>query len=401
MRATLRRQTLCLFLIVSGLATVFAPCSSAQDAAKAPQPLEPVSIPLKEGIGEGWTQTVEVNSGDEPGDAYRLWVENGWFYVRSTDEHGDLDWQIKLAKLSEVGAPSIAMIREGSAFHVSSQNGRYFIRETGYLLRSVRQRSESDGAVQRDELLPERFESAGWGKVSPERQLTLSSWQDGSWFYAASGPDEQRFNCLIRLDSWREGKGGNGFRSIAGDFAQVIRGETDLWDDGELLFATRTLRSSYERELVRKKLRENLRGSVPPEIDAAQWLNSEGLKWQELEGKVVLLDFWATWCGPCVQKLPDVQALADQYADQGLVVIGIHSESGADKCPEFVETNKLTFPIAVDSGETVNRYAIDSFPSYFLIDKAGNVVDGYSAKLPDEELIQQLLNVEVGDTASE
>ena len=79
-------------------------------------------------------------------------------------------------------------------------------------------------------------------------------------------------------------------------------------------------------------------------------MNTDQLIWKDLEGKVVLLDFWATWCAPCVKKLPDVQKLSDKFADQGLVVIDIHSENDADTFAKFVVKAKLTFPIAVDTG---------------------------------------------------
>jgi thiol-disulfide isomerase/thioredoxin len=359
-------------------------------STRARNPLERL-IEVDDGFGEGWKQTVRVKSSDDPCDSYDLWVKDEWLYVRRIDENRDLDWQIKLAEVGRIGIPSISMIGEGIAFHVSSEDGRFFIRETMFLLRTVRQRSGSDGAIACRDLLPD-FESSGYGS---SRELTLSGWQNESWYYAASGPDKERCNCIVRLNPLEMRDEGNGFQSVAGDFVSMFHGRTHIWDDGELLLASRTLRASYDRELVRRKIRESLPGSVPPQIDASQWLNTDQLTWKDLEGKVVLLDFWATSCGPCVKKLPDVQKLADKYADQGLVVIGIHSAMNAGTCVEFVEKTNLTFPIAVDTGMTEERYAVEGIPSYFLIDKTGKIVDGYSARVPDEELIRNLLTVEV------
>ncbi|MCH7750613.1 MAG: TlpA family protein disulfide reductase [Planctomycetes bacterium] len=360
--------------------------------AQVRNPLERIVIDVVDGFGEGWKQTVPVKSSDDPCDSYNLWVKDGWLYVRRTDESGDLDWQIKLAEARRIGVPSISMIGEGIGFHVSSEDGRFFIRETTYLLRTVRQRSEGDGAIPHTDLLSEDFRSSGYCRTLT---ITLSGWRNESWFYAASGPDKERFNCLIRLNPLDMWGAGNGFQSVAGELAYIFHGKTHVWDDGELLLASRTLRASYERELVRRRILESLPGSIPPEIDASQWMNTNQLTWKDLQGKVVLLDFWATWCSPCVKKLPHVQELADKFADQGLVVIGIHSENGSDTCAEFVAKAKLTFPIAVDTGTTEKRYAIEGVPKYFLIDKTGHVVDGYAAEVPDEETIRNLLAKEV------
>lgn len=161
-----------------------------------------------------------------------------------------------------------------------------------------------------------------------------------------------------------------------------------------LLMATRVERSTYEYELKREKILKNLPGSRPPQIQAAEWINSEAVDFENLKGKVVLLDFWATWCGPCVEKLPKAQELADKYADQGLLVIGIHSENGSEKCADFVKENGILFPIAIDVGATSEDYAVSGIPSYFLIDKAGRVVDGYSGRIPGEDVIRRLLTAD-------
>lgn len=373
-----------------------------ENAAPA-EGLPRAKVALRDGFGEGWKQTVRIAPKREQSAAYDLWVQGGWFYVCRTDEQGDLDWQIKLAQVEQSDVPSVSTIvvpgkftadgnDEAIGFHVSLRDGRYFIRETLDVLRSVRQRSEGGGAVARTELLGDELTSSSWGRAGPPLNLTLSSWSDGTWFYVASGPDENRFDCLVRLNPVGWSKPGYGVRSAAGDMASMFHGQKDLWDDGELLLASRTLRADYEQELVRQKIRKKLPGAVPPEIEASEWLNTEPLAWADLRGKVVLLDFWATSCGPCVKSLPDVQQLADKYGEEGLVVIGIHSKADAETCADFVAEKKLTFPMAIDRGPTADRYAVDSLPSYFLVDKTGRVIDGWSAKLPDEETIRKLLS---------
>jgi len=162
-------------------------------------------------------------------------------------------------------------------------------------------------------------------------------------------------------------------------------------DDGELLVAHRTLERAYKADLASEEVRRKISSGKPPAIDAARWLNSGELPWDKLRGKVVLLDFWGTWCGPCVKKLPDVQRLADKFRDRGLVVIGIHSAEGSDTCQEFVEKNKISYPIAIDSGKTEEAYAIAAWPTVFVIDKTGKIVSGYTSDLPTDETIDALL----------
>ena len=191
-------------------------------------------VSLNDGFGEGWKQEVRVKRGDDPCDLYDLSVRDGWLYVRRTDKYGDLDWQVKLAELQYLGVPSISMIGEGLGFHVSSEDGRFFIRETAHLLRTVRQRSEGDGTIPRTDLLPEEFTSAGHGRAFPI-QVTLSGWRNDSWFYAASGPDQERFNCIVRLNPTSMRGKGNGFQAVAGDVTYMFHGDTNIWNDGGTL----------------------------------------------------------------------------------------------------------------------------------------------------------------------
>ena len=173
---------------------------------------------------------------------------------------------------------------------------------------------------------------------------------------------------------------------------QVFHGDRWVFDDGEMLIAHYMNPTIGSRKLSQKKIRENMPGSKPPEIEAAKWFNvDEPLSWDKLRGKVVLVDFWATWCTPCIKKMPSVQRLHDNYAEKGLVVIGIHSADDSGGCKKFVTDHKISFPIVLDSGKTAEGYGVTSFPAYFLIDRKGKVVSGYTVKPPTASDIESLL----------
>lgn len=111
----------------------------------------------------------------------------------------------------------------------------------------------------------------------------------------------------------------------------------------------------------------------------------------ELRGKIVLLDFWGAWCGPCRKKLPDTQKVYDKFKGQGLVVIGIHSSFGTEKTASFLAENNYTFPTGIDTGHIAKDYGVSGWPTCFLIDKEGRLVWGPRHALPSENQIEALL----------
>jgi len=90
-------------------------------------------------------------------------------------------------------------------------------------------------------------------------------------------------------------------------------------------------------------------------------------------GKVVLINFWATWCGPCVKELPDLSALAQRYEAQGLVVIGVNVDRGRPKpVRKFISKNHLVLPVALDpKGSVRQQYEVIALPTTYLIGRDG------------------------------
>ena len=102
----------------------------------------------------------------------------------------------------------------------------------------------------------------------------------------------------------------------------------------------------------------------------------DGKRWtlSGLRGRVVLLNFWATWCPPCRKELPDLQALYGKFKDQGLVILAISDEE-IGKVKPFVAEQKLTIPVLLDAGRSVNeQFRIVGIPKSFVYDRDGKIV---------------------------
>ncbi|MHC2144212.1 thioredoxin family protein [Pseudomonas sp. 210_17 TE3656] len=141
-------------------------------------------------------------------------------------------------------------------------------------------------------------------------------------------------------------------------------------------------------------------GPMPELSGAVQWLNSPPLDREALKGKVVLVDFWTYDCINCRRSLPYVNNWAKRYAEQGLVVIGVHTpeydyENDIDNVRGQVAKLGIEYPVAID-----NRYAIwnafgnQFWPAHYFVDARGQVRFvhfGEGAYDTQEQVIQQLL----------
>jgi peroxiredoxin len=101
-----------------------------------------------------------------------------------------------------------------------------------------------------------------------------------------------------------------------------------------------------------------------------------GKEWtlKNLRGKVVLVNFWATWCPPCRKEMPDLQALYNQFKDRGFVILAI-SDEPAGKVEPFITEREITYPVLLDPGRKVNTlFQIDGIPKSFVYDRSGKLV---------------------------
>ena len=125
---------------------------------------------------------------------------------------------------------------------------------------------------------------------------------------------------------------------------------------------------------------------TPPDFTAAEWIDGQPTKLADLSGQVVLLDFWATWCGPCRATLPRFEKFYQRYKNQGFVVIGLTTYQGNAEGKQLTHSQELQylrdfkkqfgvtygFAISNSDGNDLN-YAVSSIPTTFLIDRSGRV----------------------------
>ncbi len=140
--------------------------------------------------------------------------------------------------------------------------------------------------------------------------------------------------------------------------------------------------------------KDALEGKAPPELQVEGWLNTEGkeLDLASLKGKVVVLDFWGVWCGPCRAAMPHLKELYAKHKDDGLVVISVHTTNQGEKMAEYVQEEALPWPVAVDvEKKTVTAFKVDSYPDYYVIDRAGNLRVADLANTELDRVVEALL----------
>ena len=120
---------------------------------------------------------------------------------------------------------------------------------------------------------------------------------------------------------------------------------------------------------------------------------------ESLKGKVVILDFWATWCGPCRESIPELAALYTKYKDQGLEIIGISMDNDNTRAdvPAAMKGFGINYPVvyAHDNVDIVKDYPAEAIPMMYILDKKGNLrnkMTGYDPQKRWEERIKELLD---------
>lgn len=114
-------------------------------------------------------------------------------------------------------------------------------------------------------------------------------------------------------------------------------------------------------------------GAVAPDFSLSQ-LNGEPLRLSAYRGKVVLLDFWATWCAPCREEIPHFVDLQNQYGSQGLRIVGVSMDDGPEPVRDFYQQFKMNYPVVMGDAKIGELYGgVLGLPIAFLIGRDGRI----------------------------
>jgi cytochrome c biogenesis protein CcmG, thiol:disulfide interchange protein DsbE len=111
----------------------------------------------------------------------------------------------------------------------------------------------------------------------------------------------------------------------------------------------------------------------------------------DLKGHPVILDFWASWCGPCAVEAPVLDRLARRYESKGLVVLGVNVSDPPNVIKQYASQKGLSYPMLVESGSTVSEsYGVKNLPSLVILDKEGKVM-AYLVGVVDEASLNEII----------
>ena len=172
-----------------------------------------------------------------------------------------------------------------------------------------------------------------------------------------------------------------------------------LWLGFIALFLSFTLQSSEVETQIGKKA---------PEWELID-LDGKPVKSDQYKGKVIILNFWATWCPPCRAEMPDFMKLHDAYKDKGITFLGISLDSGLGPVKRYVRTEKVNYPILMGNSGMVADYGnFTAIPQTFVIDAEGRINKQFMGLVKFEKLekaIQALIDaprkLEDSETSSE
>ena len=117
----------------------------------------------------------------------------------------------------------------------------------------------------------------------------------------------------------------------------------------------------------------SLVGSNAPAIQIDEWITPQPPRQSDLNGRVYVLEFWATWCPPCVQSIPHMIELADKYKDKAVPFIALSTDSSSEPVKTMVKDKSINYYVGMDNGLS-DKFSIRGVPSAFIIGRGGQVV---------------------------
>ena len=134
-------------------------------------------------------------------------------------------------------------------------------------------------------------------------------------------------------------------------------------------------------------------GKMAPALSFTS-VDGKKISLEDLKGKVVLVNFWATWCGPCRMEMPTLIKLHNAYKDRGLVILGLSADEKQSDLDAYLKENPLPYLVGRATREQGKDFDVNALPASILIDKTGAIVfdiDGYDESLDFGKLVEKYL----------
>jgi len=113
-------------------------------------------------------------------------------------------------------------------------------------------------------------------------------------------------------------------------------------------------------------------------------LDGETYTLSQLQGKVVMVDFWATWCPPCRAEIPHLIEIYNKYKDKGFILLGVSNERPAT-VQRYQKQKQIPYPLLIDDGSVSRKFAVEAIPTGFIFDKEGNIHKKHTGFAPGME----------------
>ena len=304
----------------------------------------------------------------DEGGTYAIWIEEGWLRVRRETEKRLTEWHIVLARATSPEPPVIEAESNTNRFALSYCDGRYFIREDREMLIAMREPKRGlNGAWGNVGFSPDRYKLHGLASTQQYPPM-LQSWagEKGYVVTSCAGPTERQYDCVVRL-SPKTNETAFSYDCMTRQ-RRVSCGKSWLTDDGELLAAQRTLKAMIELEV----------GEPAPPL-AARTFEDKPLDLADFRGKYVLLDFWATWCTPCIAEFPHLKETYEAFRDDGrLVMIGLSLDNEIAAPKKLVASRAVRWvQVLLEKGSAspiARAYRLRGIPAIFLIGPDGKIL---------------------------